>query len=123
MIQPGNGVTTNEAAEILGITRHAIYMATMRGALPRYGNTRGHDFDRADVETRSLALWNRREPHPYWVTARGAAEILGLHRSGVRHLVDTDRLPAVVDNSGRHAFRRHQVENIAAAREARVLRA
>ena len=123
MIQPGNGVTTDEAAEILGVTRHGVYMATMRGALPRYGNTRGRDFDRTEVESRSLALWNRREPHQYWVTTRGAAEILGLHRTGVRHLVETDRLPVVLDSTGRHAFRRHQVENIAAAREARTLRA
>ena len=50
----------------------------------------------------------------------GVAEILGVTPNRVRQLVDRGFLPAV-RHEGRWYFRRHQVEVIANAREARRL--
>ena len=74
--------------------------------------------DRAEVEV--LGLERRRPGDDYWLSSTEAAEILGVSTTRVKQLARDGRLPAV--RHGRYyRFRRHQIEVIANAREARLL--
>ena len=58
------------------------------------------------------------DPGVDWITTREVAELLGVTRTRVGHLVRREYLPAVM-HEGRYYFRRHQVEAVGNAREAR----
>jgi hypothetical protein len=62
--------------------------------------------------------WRRhmRDPRSYWVTATQAAYILHLSPTVVKRMLDEGRLPFVVHTSGVRLMRRHEIEELAAAR-------
>ena len=67
-----------------------------------------------DEDRRTLA------DHPWWVDVAGAAAILAVSRERVRQLAVQGRVPAL-RHHGRWLFRRHQLEVVANARDARKL--
>lgn len=104
-------ITRREAIEILGVSR---------GALDRL--IRKEHLTQADRPTRRLSrkevealATERRE----WISARQAAEILGVHKSRVGQLADAGLLPFERGSDGRRLYRRRQVEVIANARRVR----
>jgi hypothetical protein len=73
-------------------------------------------------EVESVAVehydWRRhmRDPRSYWVTATQVAYILHTSPTVVKRMLDENRLPYVVHASGVRLMRRHEIENLAAAR-------
>ena len=73
-------------------------------------------------EVESVAVehydWRRhmRDPRSYWVTATQVAYILHTSPTVVKRMLDENRLPYVVHTSGVRLMRRHQIEELAAAR-------
>lgn len=73
-------------------------------------------------EVESVAVehydWRRhmRDPRSYWVTATQVAYILHTSPTVVKRMLDENRLPYVVHASGVRLMRRHQIEELAAAR-------
>jgi len=121
MIQPGQGITTTEAAEILGIRERTVHNETFRCNLTRFG-IGGRDSSRDEVEAVSLRRWDVRNEHPYWIITFVAAEKLGFSKSHTLHLARTGDLPSVRHPNGQVVFRRHQTNLIAGACEAQLLR-
>ena len=62
--------------------------------------------------------WRRhmRDPRSYWVTATQAAYILHTSPTVVKRMLDDGRLPHVLHTSGVRLMRRHEIEELAAAR-------
>jgi hypothetical protein len=73
-------------------------------------------------EVESVAVehydWRRhmRDPRSYWVTATQVASILHTSPTIVKRMLDEHRLPYVVHTSGVRLMRRHEIEELAAAR-------
>jgi hypothetical protein len=73
-------------------------------------------------EVESVAVehydWRRhmRDPRSYWVTATQVAYILHTSPTVVKRMLDENRLPYVVHASGVRLMRRHEIEDLAAAR-------
>lgn len=114
-------VTAAEAARILGCSRNHVYRLARQGRLPRTGAPqKWAGYNRETVETYSLQQLGARGPsgHPYWMSVSEAADILGVTPARVRQLARSGRIPAL-----RHTrvwvFRRHQLEVVANARDAR----
>jgi predicted site-specific integrase-resolvase len=116
---PEDGISGAEAAEILGIRELSVSRLVTQGVLTKAVRGQKYGLERTDVER--LALKRYRPGHPYWCTSGGAAEILGVSVTRVHQLVDRGFVPAV-QHAGRWYFRRHQLEVIANARDARKLR-
>jgi predicted XRE-type DNA-binding protein len=116
---PEDGISGAEAAEILGIQELSVSRLVSQGVLLKAVRGQKFGLERADVER--VALERYRPGHAYWCTSGCAAEILGVSVTRVHQLVDRDFLPAV-KHAGRWYFRRHQLEVIANARDARKLR-
>lgn len=112
------GLSGAEAAEILGISEMSVARLVMQGVLHKQVKHQRRGLDLAEVERVSLERYRR--GHPYWLTTREAAAVLGVSDERVRQLVAADRLPCV-ERKGRRLFRRPQVDVIANAREARRL--
>lgn len=109
-----------EAAHILGVRVQSVYTLVQRGRLTHHGPSHARrSLDLTEVEARSLSLVKRIQnpPHPYWATIDEAATMLGVARQTVRNMMAEDRLPSEVAASGRRYIRRHQLYNIANARE------
>jgi hypothetical protein len=68
----GHAADPAEAAEIVGVTVHAVYNLADRVHLPPHGPKHARRRYGAEVEARSLAQLRRRhhQPHPYWATSR-----------------------------------------------------
>jgi hypothetical protein len=115
--RPILGLTNAEAAEILGMKEVSVARLVL-GKIPKSVRYQRNGLDRDVVERLSVARY--KPGHPYWVTGREAASILGLSPARVLQLRQEDRLPVVV-HKGRHYYRRPQLEVIANAREARLL--
>jgi hypothetical protein len=62
--------------------------------------------------------WRRhmRDPRSYWVTATQAAYVLHTSPTVVKRMLDEHRLRYVVHTSGVRLMRRHEIEELAAAR-------
>lgn len=114
-------VTVPQAAEVLGVAVQTVYNWTSRGTLTRLDDTHGAPaYDLDDLEQRSLArLRYASTGHPYWATAREAADVLGVTVGRVRDLMARERMPGVVAPNGRRYIRRHQLEAYANARDLR----
>jgi len=73
-------------------------------------------------EVESVAVehydWRRhmRDPRSYWVTATQAAYLLHTSPTVVKRMLDEHRLRYVVHTSGVRLMRRHEIEELAAAR-------
>ena len=73
-------------------------------------------------EVESVAVehydWRRhmRDPRSYWVTATQAAYLLHTSPTVVKRMLDEHRLRYVVHTSGVRLMRRHEIEDLAAAR-------
>jgi excisionase family DNA binding protein len=113
---PPIGISDAEVAEILGVRELSVSRLVGRGVPHKPAKGRNRALDRVEVER--IALERYRPSHPYWLTTREAADFLGVTRERVRQLAVDDRLPCVV-HDGRRYYRRHQVEVIANARQAR----
>ena len=113
--QPGLSVA--QAAEVLGVHPGTVAKMVSQGRLTKACKHQRQGLDLRDVEELALERW-RRPGHPYWVTTREAAEILGVSATRVRQLVRRDLLPSV-ERQGRLFFRRPQVQVVANARQAR----
>jgi excisionase family DNA binding protein len=115
------GLTAAEAATVLGCSVNHVYRMARQGRLPRSG-ARGTwaGFDADVVERVSLERLHRRTlvGHPWWADVAEAATVLGVSRERVRQLAAQGRVPAV-RHQGRWLFRRHQLEVVANARNAR----
>ena len=115
------GITAKEAAGILDVTSQSVHKYVCAGIIPKGQKHVSGGLDRDTVERVSLArlqLRRRPGPHPYWATTREATEILGVSRARVRQLAERGRIPAVW-HEGHWYFRRHQIEVVANARDAR----
>lgn len=112
------GISTTEAAAILGVSTNRVHQLVSRGRLDRTPPYARDALDRDQVEQLSLELLTPGQPHPYWATAPEAALILGVTDTRVRQLARRGRIPAV-QHDGRWHFRRQQLEVVANARDAR----
>jgi hypothetical protein len=113
---PSTASAAAKAADILGMANESsVYRLAATGGLTKPKHAR-HAFDRDQVE--QVALQRYRRGHRYWASTSGAAAILGVTTNRVRQLGQRGVLPAV-NRDGRHYFRRHRVEVIANARDAR----
>jgi excisionase family DNA binding protein len=124
MVAPGNGVTLEEAAHILGVARSTVRRLIVAGELDREGRYTHRGLDRDQVERLAMRRWRRRPDHPagsYWMTTGQVAAELGVSHARVWQLVRADRLPFVVSHGGVRLFRRRQLETIANAWLARRL--
>jgi excisionase family DNA binding protein len=121
-------VTQAEAAYILGCHPTTVHRLVAQGVLG-WEPGRHRQLSREDVERLAVQRWRRRDPDApddgvsYWVTAKQAGEILGVGRTRVGQLVESERLPCVRTSRGERLFRRAQVEVIANARLSRRLTA
>lgn len=108
-------LTIFEAAHILGLSPEQAR---------RVLDERQPDVDELEQLAMEHYPWHThaRNDDSYWCTSRQAAKVLGLSYQRVKQLLDDDRLPYLVHRSGARLLRRHQVEVIANAREARFLR-
>ena len=90
-------VTASEAAQILGVRLHTVYVMANRGQLQRHAPSharRAYALD--ELERRSLArLKYHTSGHPYWLTMREVADILEVGPSRVRVLMAKDKVPHV----------------------------
>jgi excisionase family DNA binding protein len=122
MVGPGNGVTLEEAAHILGVARSTVRRLILTGELTREGRYTHRGLDRDQVEELAMRRWRRHRPPPadsYWITTKQAAAMLGVSHTRVWQLAQTDRLPFRVSHTGVKLFRRRQLETIAHAWQAR----
>jgi excisionase family DNA binding protein len=113
---PCQGLSSAEAARILGVRANSVDRWVSRGVLPKAVKRQRRGLDLTDVEL--LALQRYTPGHPWFTTNREAAQILGVSRSRVNQLVNAGRLP-FVEYQGRRYFRRQQIQVIANARNAR----
>jgi excisionase family DNA binding protein len=111
-------MTTEEVADLLGVSRKAVYMAVYRGHLRKARQGRGAAvFDRSDVEHYLARRHRPGQPDAYWIDTAEAAELLGVTPAWVRTLVHRGNLPGLRHASGRLLFRRQQIEVIARGRD------
>ena len=70
--------------------------------------------DEVEGLAQSAYQWWRhlRDPRSYWVTASQASRLLHIAPSGVRRLLDQERLPYVVHSSGVRLIRRHDIVRV-----------
>jgi hypothetical protein len=117
---PIGGISGAEAAEVLGLASE-LYVSRLikEGITTKAIHGQRYGLERTEVERVALERWQPGKP--YWTTSATAAELLALTQTRVRQLVDQGSLPAL-QHDGRWFFRRHQVEVIANAREARKIR-
>ena len=75
-------VSAREAAEILDMEVHSIYMAGSQGTLRRHAQTHARmQYDLDEIEALSLRrIRYMRAGHPYWLTVPEAAKMLGVTR-------------------------------------------
>ena len=126
MPEPGDAVTWQEAARILDRSMSTVARLVAAGELSKGARWEHCQLSRSDVEQLSLARWQPAESvreDAYWVTTLRAAAILGVHRSRVRQLAVTGRIPYETTPNGQRLFRRQQLEVIGNARLSRRLRA
>ena len=106
---------------MLGCSVNHVYRMARRGQLPRAGAPgKWAGYEAEVVERVSLERLGRRTAvrHPWWVDVAEAAIVLEVSRERVRQLAARGRVPAV-RHQGRWLFRRHQLEVVANARNAR----
>lgn len=120
---PSDGITLDEAAHIVGCSRRTLVRHILAGRLPASGKHERRRVYRAETEALALQLPSSKMQFDadtsYWVSAKGAAAILGVNVSRLNQLVAAARVPFEVHASGRRLYRRQQVEVVANAREAR----
>jgi hypothetical protein len=79
---------------------------------------------RVDVERLASEIfsWRRHadDEHPYWVTGRRAADLLGVSRSRLGQLADTHSVPYVRHQDGTRLYRRQDLTAIKHARHTRT---
>ncbi len=113
-------MTTQEVADLLGVSVKAVYIAVYRGALRKARTGRGGaTFDRADVETYLARRWrpDQPDPDPYWIDLTETAQLLSTSPQWTRVLAHRGRLPTPIRHpTGRLLFRRQQIQGIANAR-------
>src|SRR3954452_4860003 len=113
---PCQGLSSAEAARILGVQPNSVDRLVSRGVLHKEIKRQRRGLDLTDVET--LALQRYIPGRPWFATNREADQILGISRSRLNQLVNAGRLP-FVEYRGRRYFRRQQIQVIANARNAR----
>ncbi len=122
-MRPVDGVTLDEAAHICGCSRRTLIRHIDAGRLPAAEHHVRRRVSRADAEALALQLPSSRLPFDpgtsYWVTAKGAAAILGVNASRLSQLVAAGRVSFALHADGRRMYRRGQLETIANAREER----
>lgn len=127
-LTPSLEVTQAEAAHILGCHVTTVHRLIAEGLLGWEPGLH-RQLSREEVEQVAVQRWRRRKPDApddgvsYWVTAKQAGELLGVGRTRVGQLVESERLPCVRTPRGERLFRRAQVEVIANARLSRRLSA
>ncbi len=125
-LTPSLEVTQAEAAHILGCHLTTVHRLIAQGVL-KWEPGRHRQLSREEVERVAVQRWRRRDPDApddgvsYWVTAKQAGEILGVGRTRVGQLVNSEQLPCVRTARGERLSRRAQVEVIANARLSRRL--
>ena len=112
------GITTSDAAEILGVSKNAVYKLVSRGTLVKDSPYARAQLDRCAVEDIALERVRRGVRNPYWATCEEAAELLGVTQRRVRQLATKERIPGRL-HRGRWYFRRRQLEVVAHARDSR----
>lgn len=112
------GLTAAEAAEILGVTPQSVYRLVHQGKLAKPERFKNAGLERETVEQFALGRLKPGRTHRYWLTVRQAAGVLNVSPTRVRQLANAGRIPGVPHN-GKWFFRRHQMEVVANAREAR----
>jgi excisionase family DNA binding protein len=115
--RPILGVSCAEAARILGVHEVTVSKYVRAGLLHRRVPKQHDGLDRTEVEKLALDQWP--PGHPYWVRTREAAELLGVSVGTVKRYARDGRLP-FIERDGRRYYRRHQLEVIADARDARL---
>ena len=111
------GLSVAQAAEVLGLHPGTVAKMVSQGRLTKACKHQRQGLNLRDVEELALEKW-RCPGHPYWLTTRDPAEILGVSATRVRQLVRRDRLPSV-ERHGRLFFRRPQIQVVANARQTR----
>ena len=117
--RPILGVSGAEAARILDMGELSVDRRVRQGVLHKPVKRQQYALDHTEVEAYALQRW--KPGHPYWRSSHEAAEILGLTSSRVSQLARAGKIPAV-RHRRRWFFRRHQVDVVANAREARLLK-
>jgi excisionase family DNA binding protein len=122
-MRPVDGITLDEAAHICGCSRRTLVRHIDAGRLPAGPKHERRRVSRADAEALALQLPSSRLPFDpdtsYWVTAKGAAAILGVNASRLNQLVAAGRVPFEIHADGRRMYRREQMLTVANARDAR----
>lgn len=116
-LPPIPGLSTAEAARILGVHQNSVNRYVARGLLHRPAGRTWHSLDRDEVEQLALARWQ--PVHPYWAPTSEVAGLLGISDTRVKR----PARGSVTCRSSRRplVFCRHELEVIANAREARLL--
>ncbi len=121
-MRPVDGVTLHEAAHICGCAVNTVRRIEA-GRLPAGPRHERRRVSRADAEalalrlTSSLLAFDPSSSH--WVTAKGAAAILGVGVTRLNQLVAAGYVPFERHVDGTQLYRRRQLEVVANAREAR----
>lgn len=114
-----------EAARILAVHVATVDRMIRKGTLTRGRKNASSQLSRTQVEhvaltTRPVRRLVEAAEDPYWVTRRGAAEILGRSERRVQQLSDADRLPFVThEGTGWRLYRREQIGVVGNARRRR----
>lgn len=110
-MDPVDGVSIDEAADILGCSPAAVRRRVLQGFAP---------VSRADVEELASDVYRWRDhldvDRPYWVTSSQAAVILGVVRKRVRQLSERDLLASLWHRDGIRLYRREQLAIVAQGR-------
>jgi excisionase family DNA binding protein len=107
-------ITSNDAAERLGISRATVVRAVNNGVLPAIVTRGGHRrFDPRDVERLAITLAVQRRPTDL-VTSREAARILGVSQNALNRAARQGRLqPAAMTPGGHRRFAPSQLAEAA----------
>ena len=122
MPEPGNAVTWQEAARVLGRSMTTVARLVAAGELAKGPRWQHRQLSRRDVGRLSLVRWQPAESvreDAYWVTTHRAAELLGVTDSRVRQLAGEGRIPYETTPSGQRLFRGQQLEVMGNARLSR----
>jgi excisionase family DNA binding protein len=103
-----DAITLVEAAKLLSISTHRVTQLRRDGLLLRLPGY--PSYSRADVENLI--------DNP-WLNGSQAAEVLGVSRTRVYQLADSEKIPVHHTASGRRVYRLRQLEVVAHARRVR----
>jgi predicted site-specific integrase-resolvase len=122
-MSPVDGVTPDEAANIVGCSRRTLVCHIEAGQLPAGPANQPRRVSRADAEALALASRSSRVgfdvKSSHWVGATAAAELVGVGVARLNQLVAAERIPFEVHTDGRRIYRREQLLTVANSRNAR----